>query len=394
MNERLFRRLFGLGGLLAALWLLLMAGLYAQSRRTAPGPTPAPARWAYVYVDGRPHRRVRTAAHSLRELLEQVGLEEVDGVWVNGRRWAEGEPLPVQGPLLVRVETRPLPTPLAGAPLAALPPAAWPGPVESPVPLRRGLWQGAEGRRELWAAASFTGEALAQHHLAPQGLDRVLPDEEAPWPPETPVRTARVREALLLEQEPIPYDSKTQPLPEVPLDTIQVVQEGAPGIKAREVLVRYEDGEEVARIPLGEWVLQPPQPRIVGYGTKIVIQTLDTPDGPIRYWRAVRVYATSYSPCRVHGAGGPCDDITASGERLRKGIIAVRLSWYRYMKGLRVYVPGYGFGIIADVGGGIPGRHWIDLGYSEEDYRPWHQWTTLYFLAPPPPPERILWVLP
>jgi len=164
------------------------------------------------------------------------------------------------------------------------------------------------------------------------------------------VQAIRVTEEIVLEQETIPFEAKYEPLPEEPIDTLKVVHPGTVGIKAKEVLVRYEDGE--------------------------------------------RVYATSYSPCRVYGPGGPCDDITASGERLRKGIIAVRLSWYKYMKGMRVYVPGYGFGIIADVGGGLGDRLWIDLGFSEEDYESWHQWTTLYFLAPPPPPDRILWILP
>jgi 3D (Asp-Asp-Asp) domain-containing protein len=54
------------------------------------------------------------------------------------------------------------------------------------------------------------------------------------------------------------------------------------------------------------------------------------------------------------------------------------------MKLQPVYVPGYGRGIIADTGGGIPGRYWIDLGYDDENYESWHFWTTLYFLTPVP----------
>jgi hypothetical protein len=54
-----------------------------------------------------------------------------------------------------------------------------------------------------------------------------------------------------------------------------------------------------------------------------------------------------------------------------------------------VYVPGYGIATILDVGGGIPGRPWIDLGYSDSDYVSWHQWVTVYFLSPPPPESLI-----
>ncbi len=403
MNASLVRRLWLLGGILAALWLGLWAWSFHQASGRAIPPTPTLAPWVYLYVDGRRMGPLRLPGRTPREVLRQSGLEmkPTFQVWVNGQPWEPDRPLPSTSPLLLRVVTEPqeVEGQVMRGTTGRIPPELWGKGAtmvaEDETPsLASGSWEGADGLRTLYAAASFVGEALAQHGLAPQGFDRVLPEEEAPWPVEAPLRRVRITEDIVLEQETIPFDAKYAPLPDEPIDTLKVVHPGTVGIKAKEVLVRYEDGEEVARIPLGEWVLQPPQPRIIGYGTKITIQTLDTPDGPIQYWRAVRVYATSYSPCRVYGYGGPCDDITASGERLRKGIIAVRLSWYKYMKGMRVYVPGYGFGIIADVGGGLGDRLWIDLGFSEEDYESWARWTTLYFLAPPPPPDRILWILP
>ncbi|MBI9043866.1 MAG: hypothetical protein JEZ06_05230, partial [Anaerolineaceae bacterium] len=81
-----------------------------------------------------------------------------------------------------------------------------------------------------------------------------------------------------------------------------------------------------------------------------------------------------------------------SGEPVQQGVIAVRLHWYLQMAGQQVYIPGYGFARILDVGGGIPGEYWIDLGYSDEDYVSWHQYVTLYFLTPIP--ETIPWILP
>ncbi|MCJ7734829.1 MAG: hypothetical protein MUP11_09800, partial [Anaerolineales bacterium] len=100
-------------------------------------------------------------------------------------------------------------------------------------------------------------------------------------------------------------------------------------------------------------------------------------------------YATSYdSTCPG------CDTITSSGSVLKKGTIAVRLNWYRYMKGMRVYIPGYGFGTVEDVGGGVPWSvNWVDLGYKKGEYVPWSENVTVYFLAPIPPPENIMYVL-
>ena len=39
---------------------------------------------------------------------------------------------------------------------------------------------------------------------------------------------------------------------------------------------------------------------------------------------------------------------------------------------------------VADTGGGIPGKYWIDLGYGEEDFVNWHETVTVYFLNPAP----------
>lgn len=385
------KRLWGLGVALALLWLLGILGWQALARKTASQPAAPQGVWVYARTPQGIHGPVwMPAGTTVHDAVQTLGLAQAGTLLLNGQKADPSTPLPAAGPVVLDI-------PETTQPQALLPLGRYPVFEEGKnAPARTvlsGLWKQGDHTVALPAAADFVGEALAQYRLAPQGLDRLNVDETAAWPSERPVASVHVEERILLEQETLPFEITYKALPEEPIDTLKVVHPGAYGLQVKEVLVRYENGTEVDRIPLGSWVLREPQPKVIGYGTKIVIQTLDTPDGPIHYWRAVRVYATSYSPCRVH-PDGRCDDITASGKRLKKGIIAVRLAWYRYMKGLRVYVPGYGFGEIADVGGGIPGKPWIDLGYSEEDYRPWHTWVTMYFLAPPPPPEHILWILP
>jgi len=148
--------------------------------------------------------------------------------------------------------------------------------------------------------------------------------------------------------------------------------------------VRYEDGQEISRQVEDEYVSQPPQSEILGYGTNIVPKTLDTPGGQITYWRALEMYAISYN---VTSSGG--DGITATGIPLAKGVAAIDPRYIPY--GTRMYVPGYGEALAADTGGGIKGRM-IDLGYRDEDYVSWHQWVTVYFLWPPP--EFVAWIIP
>jgi 3D (Asp-Asp-Asp) domain-containing protein len=147
--------------------------------------------------------------------------------------------------------------------------------------------------------------------------------------------------------------------------------------------VRFEDGLEVRRQIEAEYVAQEPHPRILGYGTKIVPNSIEAPNGRLTYWRSLNMYAVSYNPA---SAGG---DITASGLPLAKGVVAVDPNYIPL--GTRLYIPGYGEALAADTGGGVKGRI-IDLGYSNSDYVPWHQWVTVYFLWPPP--ESIVWVIP
>ncbi len=240
----------------------------------------------------------------------------------------------------------------------------------------------------IYSAAQTVGQALADGGIALQGLDQSVPAENEPLPADGFIKVVRIREEILLEQAAIPYEVSYVADDELELDQRRVVEAGQPGILATRVRVRYEDGQEVSRETEAEWVARQPTTQTVAYGTKIVVRTITTSEGTFEYWRAVNVYATSYHPCE----NGTCSYTTASGTTLRNGVIAVRLKWFRSMVGQQMLVPGYGVGTIEDVGGGFPDRHWIDLGYTDEDYREWHSYVTVYWLTPVP--ANILWILP
>jgi uncharacterized protein YabE (DUF348 family) len=238
--------------------------------------------------------------------------------------------------------------------------------------------------------ASTVGTALAEASLSLQGMDFSIPAEDESIPADGKIRIVHVTEQIIIEQEPLPFGVQYQAASEVDLDTQAVLQVGEYGLTAQRVRIIYEDGVEVSRQTEEEWVARQPQDRIIGYGTKITLQTTKTADGPITYWRAVEVYASTYSPCHS-GVPDKCYTHTSSGKPVQKGVVAVTLAWYRYMQGLPVYVPNYGYGTIEDVGGGLPDRYWIDLGYSDDDWVGWGGWTTIYFLAPAP--ANIMWIL-
>ncbi len=236
-------------------------------------------------------------------------------------------------------------------------------------------------------------EVLADAGLLLVGLDTAVPALSDPPPADgAPIRIIRVVEQIVTEQTPLPYDTQYQPLPELEIDNAQLIQEGKYGAQSQRIRVRYENGAEVSRSVEDGWVSVAPQPRIVGYGTAIVIRTADTADGLIEYWRAVRMYATSYSASRSGTPrSAPWYGHTRSGKILTVGMAAIDLKVMPL--GTRLYVPGYGLATAEDTGGGVKGK-WIDLGYDDWNYVSWHQYVTVYFLTPIPPADQIRWTLP
>jgi resuscitation-promoting factor RpfB len=248
------------------------------------------------------------------------------------------------------------------------------------------------GEREIVisTAAERVGEVLAEAGISLQYLDYSLPPEAEALPEDRTIRVVRVHEEVVLEQIAEPFETVYVADPETELDQRSIIEPGQYGVRVSRLRVRYEDNQEVSRQQEAEWIASEPKNQVAGYGTQIVVRTLDTPNGTIEYWRAVTVYATSYSPCRL--GVDRCSEITASGQILQRGMVAVSRAWYSWMRGQGLYIPGYGHAVVADTGGGIPGQHWIDLGYRDEDYERWHSNVTVYFLTPVPP--TIPWILP
>ncbi|HEX9596833.1 MAG TPA: ubiquitin-like domain-containing protein [Anaerolineales bacterium] len=240
-----------------------------------------------------------------------------------------------------------------------------------------------EQRFLLRSSAQTVGEALAEAGIALQGFDRSQPAEGQPIPEDRRIRVVRVAETVEMEQEVVPFEVEWVADPETELGSVSVVELGQNGLRASRIRVRYEDGVEVSRTEESQWVLAEPVTQISGFGSTPVVRTTVVDGQEIEYWAAMDVYITSYSPCR--SGVEQCLYGTSAGVSVEKGVIATYLDWYRAAKGVQLYVPGYGYGNIYDVGGGFPdGRAWIDLGYSDDDWVTWSGWYTVYFTTPVP----------
>lgn len=250
-----------------------------------------------------------------------------------------------------------------------------------------------DGRSYVTRTRADTVAALLREEGIGYGpMDRLEPLPETAVGPGLSVRIVRVTTLDLAAQEPIPYRKLQEPDPSRELDDCYL-RPGKEGIKERITRVTFEDGRQVGRRSLGERVTLDPVDQILYYGTRIVIRTLDTPDGRIEYWRRFRVLATHYYPSTCDKTpDDPEYGITYTGKRATRGIIAVDPRVIPLHT--RLYVPGYGFGAAEDIGGAIKGRH-IDVCFDDADQGKglWDtRYVDVYLLLPIP--DKFPWVLP
>lgn len=151
--------------------------------------------------------------------------------------------------------------------------------------------------------------------------------------------------------------------PETEAGEEKVLEEGADGKRVKIIKITYyKDGKEYEREIVSVETTQPKDKKILR-GTKIVWKTLQTPDGEIRYWKKLRVYATHYDS-RCPG----CNEWTAIGMRAGFGVIAVDPKVIPLRS--KVYIPGYGMAVAGDTGGAIKGNI-IDLGFDDARTAGW-----------------------
>jgi uncharacterized protein YabE (DUF348 family) len=235
-------------------------------------------------------------------------------------------------------------------------------------------------------------DALAELGIVVGAVDIVEPPLSAELRPGLTVSITRVSERIEIEQDAIPYPVTWVPDDELEIDQRRIDVAGQEGLTKRRFRAVYYDGQLVSRTLEDEWIAQEPITRVIAYGRKIVLRTLETPEGPITYWRRIRMLATSYSPSTAGvSLGDGYFGQTRLGWKLRKGIVAVDPTVIKL--GSKVYIPGYGIADAADTGGLIQGRR-IDLGFEDHNLELWYRWVDVYLLAPPPPRYQIRWILP
>ena len=231
----------------------------------------------------------------------------------------------------------------------------------------------AGGAVRVRSSATTVGQVLAEAGIPLIGLDSATPSdaEREALPADGQIRIVRVTESIDSAYKVIPYKTELIVTANLQPPAQDVQDPGEVGISLNRTRIRYEDGTEVSRVVESESVIRLPRTRVARSS----------------YWASIQMYATSYHPCET----GACAYGTSSGRKAGYGVVALNLDWYRALKGVSVYIPGYGAGVVGDVCPGCVGQPWIDLGYDQGNYVGWSSWVTVYFLAPAPP--EIPWFL-
>jgi 3D (Asp-Asp-Asp) domain-containing protein len=233
-------------------------------------------------------------------------------------------------------------------------------------------------------------DVLAELGVGLIGRDQTTPDLEQPLDDDAQIAVARARVSYEVVETALPYASNLVPREDLEIDQRAFISAGSPGALSQLWRVDTNGADMTSRTLVSEWVSRPPVDEVIGYGTNVVVRSLETPEGPISYWRVVRMRVTAYTAAdagkpRSHPAYG----ITASGLPAGFGIVAVDPNVVPFRS--QVYVPGYGIGFAGDTGGGVKGR-WIDLGYNEGEIEAWNGYVDVYYLTPVP--ETINYLIP
>lgn len=160
--------------------------------------------------------------------------------------------------------------------------------------------------------------------------------------------------------EKIPYGTVEIGIDTIPKDCVEIISEGKCGELRRSYLVKYVDGVKVDETLYTEFPMTNPIDEIVNVGIGGSVTASDGTVYEYNYKKQMEATAYTYLP--------PYTTMTtATGETLRKGIVAVDPKVIPLHT--KMFITGsveYGLGVAEDTGGAIKGNI-VDLAYMSYD---------------------------
>jgi 3D (Asp-Asp-Asp) domain-containing protein len=203
-----------------------------------------------------------------------------------------------------------------------------------------------------------------------EGEDYTYPELSAKVNPNSTIEIYRVKEVVEIEESIIPFEKHVEKNNRLEVGISKVVQEGKDGLKRSHIKREYVNGVLTSSEVVKDEIVTEPIPQITEKGSKDFIVTSR---GNTRYRKAVVMTATAYDLSLESTGKGPGDKyygLTASGTRVRPGVVAVDprvipLGTKLYVQSLD-HTKDYGFAIAEDTGGAIKGNK-IDLFFESSN---------------------------
>ena len=214
---------------------------------------------------------------------------------------------------------------------------------------------------EIRTVGCTVQEALNMANIKLGLDDKVLPAASQRVSADTKVRVIRVTYAYEAVEEALGYNTERRMDPTLEKGKTRIAREGVPGRIRRTMKLTYEDGNEVKRVAVSSEVIKDPVDQILIVGMRIIPRLLHTASGKTYEYTEMReMLATAYEP-GPRSTGKWADGFTYTGAKATKGVVAVDPKVIPL--GTRLYIPGYGEALAADIGGAIKGNR-IDLCYD------------------------------
>ena len=216
---------------------------------------------------------------------------------------------------------------------------------------------------ELFTQAKTVSEALIDAGYDLSAQDHVFPSRAAPVRDGMIVKLLMIRDSDETTDEPIAHDTEYRYDATLPKGQQVVLQDGVDGSVNRQYRVRRVNGLETSRALLSSTTV-PATTEIVSLGSYVAPtpQPATAPDGS-QCAQTMTVWSTYYTAASAGGG------TTRTGTGVYKGIVAVDPRVIPL--GTRMYIPGYGYGLAADTGGGVKG-HWLDVAYGVGEPIDWY----------------------
>ena len=231
----------------------------------------------------------------------------------------------------------------------------------------------------LYTQKTTLKEALAEVGLFLGEEDRVEPALDSLVSNNMDARLVRVSGQSFFERETVERQTVFRLDPNMSGYQTRRVN-GSDGVSVREYKLVIEDGVVKERTFVKQY-FEPEVTNNVIYYSPVSTQNVGYSSGVTNIAEIKRVWATWYNPASSgKPLGHEAYNVTKTGTSVERGVVATDPNVIPL--GTRMFIPGYGFAIAADTGGGIVGDM-IDLGYPDGVQVDWHTGPVdIYILSP------------